>query len=72
MVQNYELFLEIVLEAVNILYLKDKVVNILCFQNKYWYCCCKTEIGHLKYYDIPTVDEIVKGDSVSLLVMLMH
>lgn len=46
MVQNCELFLEIVLEVVNTHYLEHRIT----FQNKYWYCC-KTEIGHLKYYE---------------------
>lgn len=46
MVQNCELFLEIVWEVVNICSLEDRIT----FQNKYWHCC-ETEIRHLKYYE---------------------
>lgn len=46
MVQNCELFLESVLEVVNICYLEDRIT----FQSKYWWCC-KTEIRRSKYCD---------------------
>lgn len=64
MFHNCKLFLEIILEVVNICYWEDRAT----FQNKYRYCC-KTEISHLMYYENTDGWWNMKGDPQPLLVI---